>query len=458
VKLLKKIVGIDDIAAYVPKLYIDAEELAEERGIPPSKLTKGLGIEKLAIPDAHEDAATMAAMAVLELMERNDLSPKDIDFIQVATESGPDAAKPISCYVQGMLEQIYGQGSFDHVGAPETKFACVGATYAVIDRLAYIASGWNRAGYSIVVATDIARYELNSSGEPTQGAASVALLLKEDPRLLAYEPEFTGFGTVDDRDFFRPVERKTAVVNGQYSVGCYLRDMRIAADAYKQNMLKFGVLKSPQESVVDKIDLASFHSPFPKMVQYAFASFLIHDWRGLPKWKEILEIIGPEPSRKGLTDVEFYISKEYKNFRKKFTMTEEFQREYKNKIENSLKALRQIGNSYTASVWLGVESHFEMGTKDLAGKRFGIGSYGSGSSAIVCSFIIQPEYKEVAKKMNLMQKLEQRKRISIDVYEDLHEGRLKLNESVIPPKKEFALVSFGSQSHDFGYRYYKYVK
>jgi len=284
------------------------------------------------------------------------------------------------------------------------------------------------------------------------------LLLKEEPRLLAYEPEFTGFGTVDDRDFFRPVESKTAVVDGQYSIGCYLRDMRIAADAYKRNMVKFGALKSLQESVVEKIDLAAFHTPFPKMAQYAFASLLIHDWRSLPKWKKIIEKIGPEPSREGLSDVEFYISEEYKNFRRKFMKTEEFQSEYKSKIENSLIALRQIGNSYTASVWLGVESHFETRNDDLAGKRFGIGSYGSGSSAIVCSFIVQPEYKEVVKKMDLMRKLNERRRISIDVYEDLHEGRLKLHESVIPPKNEFALISFGNKSYDYGYRYYKYIK
>ena len=455
---MKVIVGIDDIAAYVPKLYVDAEELAEARGVPPSKITKGLGIEKLSIPDVHEDAATMAAMATLKLMEKNDLSPEDIDFIEVATETSPDASKPISCYVQGMLEQVYGKGSFDHIGAPETKFACVGATYALIDRLAYIASNWNKAEYSIVVATDIAKYELNSSGEPTQGAAAIALLLKKNPRLLAYEPEFTGFGTIDDRDFFRPVERKTAVVNGQYSVGCYLRNMRIATDAYKQNMVKLGVLKSLEESLTEKIDLASFHSPFPKMVQYAFASFLIHDWRSLPKWKKIIEAIGPEPSRKGLTDVEFYISKEYKEFRRKFIKTEEFRREYEAKIKDSLEALKQIGNSYTASVWLGVNSHFEVRSDDLAGKRFGIGSYGSGSSAVVCSFIVQPEYKEVVKKLDLMRMLNERKRISVDVYEDLHEERLKLHESIIPPKNEFALVSFGETSIDYGYRYYKYIR
>jgi hydroxymethylglutaryl-CoA synthase len=455
---LARKVGIDDIATYIPKIYLDAEEMAKARGIPPGKLSKGLGIESLSIPDAHEDAATMAAMAALMLMEKNDLQPEDVDFIHVATETGPDASKPISCYVQGMLKQRYGSGSFDHVGAPETKFACVGATYAMIDRLAYIASGWNQAPCSIVVATDIAKYELNSSGEPTQGAAAIALLLKENPRLLAYEPQFTGFGTVDDRDFFRPIERTTAVVDGQYSIGCYLRDMRIAADAYKKNMLKAGVLKSSNEGLIDKTDLVSFHSPFPKMVQYAFADFLIHEWRKQPRWGKIAQQVGPEPSRKGRTDIEYYMSEEHKEFRRKFSATEEFTAEYEAKVADSLKALSLIGNSYTASVWLGAVSHFEARTDDLTGTRLGIGSYGSGSSAIVCSFIVQPEYKEVIQKIRLMHKLSQRKKILMDVYEDLHEGRLKLNESIIPLKKEFALDRIGATETDYGYRYYKYAK
>jgi hydroxymethylglutaryl-CoA synthase len=455
---LQKTVGIDDIATYIPKLYLDAEDMAKARGVPPEKFTKGLGIDKLSIPDAHEDSVTMAAMAALKLIEKNNLKPKDIDFIHIATETGPDAAKPISCYVQGMLELRYGKGSFDHIGAPETKFACVGATYAMIDRLAYIASGWNRAPYSIVIATDIAKYELNSSGEPTQGAAAIALLLKENPRLLAYEPQFTGFGTVDDRDFFRPIERTTAVVNGQYSVGCYLRDMRIATDSYNKNMLKAGVFMSPTESLIDKIDLASFHSPFPKMVQYAFASFLIHDWRNLPKWKGIAKKIGPEPKREKISDVEFYISDGYKDYRKNFTNTDEFTKEYNEKVADSLKAISLIGNSYTASVWLGVASHFEARKEDLIGKRIGIGSYGSGSSAIVCSFTVQPEYKEIVQKIKLMYKLGKRQKIPMNIYEDLHEGRRKLNESVNPPKEEFALDNIGTNETDFGYRYYKYME
>jgi len=37
---------------------------------------------------------------------------------------------------------------------------------------------------------------------------------------------------------------------------------------------------------------------------------------------------------------------------------------------------------------------------DLETKRVGFGSYGSGSSAMVFSGVIQPEYKEIVKDMN----------------------------------------------------------
>jgi hydroxymethylglutaryl-CoA synthase len=454
---MKTKVGIDDIATYVPKIYLDSEEMAISRGLEPAYITKGLGIEKLSIPDAHEDASTMAAMAALMLIEKNNLKPKDIDFIQVATESGPDASKPISCYVQGMLEQKYGRGSFNHIGAPETKFACVGATYAMIDRLSYISSGWNRSKYSIVIATDIAKYKLNSAGEPTQGAAAIALLLGKDPRLAVYEPEFTGFGTVDDHDFFRPLGSETAVVDGKYSIGCYLRDMRIAVESYKKNMYKYKKIQSLKESIIKHIDLASFHSPFPKMVLYAFADFLIHDWRYTSRWVSISKKVGVEPSRKGLEDLQYYISKDHRNFRKAFMKTEDFTSEFEKKVADSLAALKLIGNSYTASVWLGMASCFEMKKSCHEGQRFGIGSYGSGSSAIACSFIIQPDYKEVSEKISLMKNLQKRKKINMQTYEDLHEHKLSLRESIIPCKKEFALEKIGSEESNQGYRYYKYM-
>ena len=36
--------GIDDIAIYIPRLYLDASDFASARGLDPVKLEKGLGV------------------------------------------------------------------------------------------------------------------------------------------------------------------------------------------------------------------------------------------------------------------------------------------------------------------------------------------------------------------------------------------------------------------------------
>ncbi|MFA5579050.1 MAG: nucleoid-structuring protein H-NS, partial [Methanothrix sp.] len=180
-------VGIDDVALHVPKLFISTlGEFAEARGIEPAKLARGIGVEKMAVPDAHEDAATMAASSVLELMKRNDLSPEEVGRIYIGTESGVDEAKAIGTYVIGMLERVYGPGSFQECSTVEFKSACIAATFALEnaaywlrvegmeeengegDEEGYEDSSRRGGRVGIVVATDIARYDLNSPGEYTQ--------------------------------------------------------------------------------------------------------------------------------------------------------------------------------------------------------------------------------------------------------------------------------------------------
>ena len=41
----------------------------------------------------------------------------------------------------------------------------------------------------MVVAADIAKYGLNSGGEPTQGAGAVAMLVASEPRILALKED-----------------------------------------------------------------------------------------------------------------------------------------------------------------------------------------------------------------------------------------------------------------------------
>ena len=133
-------VGIDDLSVYVPGLFLPlAGEFSLDRGIDPGKLIKGIGIERMAVPDAHEDAATMAAMSLLDLMRRCGLVPEDIGKIYVGTESAVDEAKAMGTYVIGMLEKVYGKGSFQDCSTVEFKSACIGTTLA-LESLSYWAA------------------------------------------------------------------------------------------------------------------------------------------------------------------------------------------------------------------------------------------------------------------------------------------------------------------------------
>ena len=191
-----------------------------------------------------------------------------------------------------------------------------------------------------------------------------------------------------------------------------------------------------------------------------------HEWRTLPRWKPLIEKIGlPEPLPKDprgtiesvLGDQEF-LEKDHE-FTKRFTNTDEFMEVYESKLASSLIASKMIGNLYTASLYLGFRSSLEFEYQkgvDLAGKRVGFGSYGSGSSAMVFSGIIQPEYEQIVKDMNLETELGPRKKLSLEEYEKLHESKLATNQSFLVPKKEFVLAEIETKPEFRGQRRYAY--
>ena len=174
--------GIDDISIYIPKLYVDARDFAEARGLDPDKLERGLGISQMAIVDANQDPAVLAANACLKVMQKNKLSPENVGRLYVATESSLDESKAMNSYVIGMLEQVYGSGSFQHCGGIECKFACVSGSYALYDNSNWIRAGEAENQNALVVVSDIAKYDMGSSGEMTQGGGAIAMLLNDKPR------------------------------------------------------------------------------------------------------------------------------------------------------------------------------------------------------------------------------------------------------------------------------------
>ncbi len=459
------VAGIDDIAIYIPRLYVDAEDFAASRGLDPAKLQKGLGVSQMAIVDTNQDPACLAANACLTIMQKNKLSPEDIGRLYVSTESAFDESKAMNSYVIGMLEQVYGQGTFEHCGGVETKFACVSGSYALYDNTNWIRAGEAEGKHALVVVSDIAKYDLGSSGEMTQGAGSVVMLLNDIPRLLAFDPKVTATSIRDEYDFYRPFGKETPIVHGQYSNLLYLIQVRKALEAYKKKVVSTGLIKiKDDETILDHIDFLNMHLPYSNMGKKALAYLVRHEWRTLPRWKKIIEKIGiPEPVPKDprgtiesiLSDSEF-MGKDHE-FTKLFTKTEEFEEVYQSKLASSLIASKMIGNLYTASLYLGFRSSLEFEYQkgvDLSGKRIGFGSYGSGSSAMIFSGVIQPEYETVVKEMNLESELGPRRRLSFEEYEQIHENKRPLNESILDTKKEFVLTEIKTNPESIGERRY----
>jgi len=460
-------VGIDDIAIYIPRLFVDARDFAKARGMDPDKLQRGLGISKMAMVDTNQDPACMAANACLRIMERGKLAPKDVGRLYVATESSLDESKAMNSYVIGMLEQIYGDDSFDHCGGIECKFACVSGSYALYDNSNWIRAGESGGKSAIVVVSDIAKYDLGSSGEYTQGAGAIAMLVNDNPRIMQFDPKVTSTSIKNEYDFYRPFGKETPIVHGQYSNLLYMIQVKKALMSYKEKALSTGLMKLKEgETILDYIDFLNMHLPYSNMGKKALSYLIRHEWRNLPRWKKIIEEMGmEEPVPKDprgtiesvLADSEF-MTKDHE-FTKKFAKTEEFQDVYEQKLASSLIASQMIGNLYTASLYLGfrscLEFEFQKGT-DLEGKRVGFGSYGSGSSAMVFSGVISPRYKEIVKDMNLESEIGNRIKLSLEEYEEIHENKRGPNENLLDSTKEFVLVDVESSPEIKGQRKYVY--
>ena len=460
--------GIDDISIYIPRLYLDAADFAKARGLDPGKLERGLGIGQMAIVDTNQDPACLAANACLKVMQKNKLTPDKIGRLYVATESSFDESKAMNSYVIGMLEQVYGKDTFGHCGGIECKFACVSGSYALYDNTNWIRAGEAEDKYALVVVSDIAKYDLGSSGEVTQGAGAVAMLLNNTPRLLSFDPKVTSTSIKNEYDFYRPFGKETPIVHGQYSNLLYLIQVKNALIDYKRKVKETGLIKLKEgETILDHVDYLNMHLPYSNMGKKALAYLVRHEWRSLPRWKEIIDEIGmEEPIPKDprgtiesvLEDADF-MTKDHQ-FTKLFTNTEKYVELYESKLASSLIASKMIGNLYTASLYLGFRSSLEFEYQkgvDLNGKRVGFCSYGSGASAMIFSGVIQPEYAQIVKDMNLEEELGPRTKLSLDEYEELHENKRTHEENIRSANKEFVIVDVKTSNESKGERHYAFV-
>ncbi len=515
------VVGIDDIAIYFPKLYFDMRDFAEMRGADFGKLNKGLGLEAMAVPDNHEDTATMGANAVTRLIDRNGIDPRDIGRMYLGTESALDGAKPTATYILDMLEQRYaqqyGEDCFRNCDVVDMTFACIGAVDALHNTLDWAARGGedgDRIG--IVVFSDNAKYDLESSGEYTQGAGGGAILVRHNPRLLEI-PDCWGVSTTPVHDFFKPrrevsftsviqhvlqlaresgqsikegladrmvkhlpestvrrlgifahgeekvsVHRDEPVFDGQFSNRCYQEAVKTAFQDFMGKQVDAGMHTVGKDPIMtEKWERIVMHLPYAFQAKRMFPDVFRHDRRDLKMWDDIVAKIGPEPSIDDFEDTPEGMAAHEKAqdaYRRSISKTEEYMLFHAQRIEKGQRASSLIGNQYTGSIFLALMSTFESDYEDnvdISGTSLGMCGYGSGAKAKVFEGRVNPRWREVVAGWNVFERLSGRLAIDQVTYEELHKGTR--DGSVVKPKGEFALVEVSDDETFEGVRTYRWV-
>ncbi|MEM1124341.1 MAG: hydroxymethylglutaryl-CoA synthase [Bacteroidota bacterium] len=501
-------VGIDDMALYVPNLYLPIKTIAEERGIPYEKLNKGLGLTDLAIPDVHEDTATMAANAVVELIDKNQLDPNTIGRIYLGTESALDGAKPTATYVLEMLRRKYrgqyGKRCLSNCDVVDLTFACVGGVDALQNTIDWVKGGKERMG--IVVCSDFAKYELASTGEYTQGAGAVALLVKQNPRLLAIGDTF-GVATMGVHDFFKPkkevsklkiiqevldlagltditaketlaklsktlevkgilddndaklsLRKDTPVFDGQYSNFTYQNRIREAYLHFKRQKVAAG-LATENDPVLGNWERLIFHLPYAAHGRRIASELFMLELKAVGQWTTFAqenELL--EPKKSEFTEDKVF-QKANSRFLRAITKTKGYKEFVINKLAKAEVASSRVGNMYACSIFLALMGTLEEDLNDkadIAGKDFGFVGYGSGSKSKVFEGRIQPQWKEVVKNFTITKKLNQRVALDYATYESLH--RMEKESSVVAPSGEFLLKEISTTENKEGARYYEWME
>ena len=451
-----KKVGIDSISYYVPSLYVDIEELADKRDIPAEKLVNGLGLKKMATPDYDEDAASIAANSLFRLISENNINPKEIGRVYLGTESGIDSSKPTSSYVVEILEEVfadkYGDRCFKNCDIVDLTFACAGAVDALQNCCDWVRNGDNRK--AVVIASDIAKYELNSTGEYTQGAGSVSMLICEGPSIISFNGSW-GVSTKGIGDFFKPrrqYKKSNILIEAakilnkdisqdeadellEKSQSKFWSDTNDIIEVYKEEPVFEGQFSNESYKARVYEAIEDFNSQNKRNILKEWESVIFH----LPyafhgrrmiadKWVEWMEDNGD--SELIYTEVGKPSSDLDKDWIKKVSKSNVYKNFINQKIAPGEKASSEIGNMYTASIFMSFISSLDEAIsdgKDLNNKKIGFISYGSGSKAKIFEGTIQNQWINKIKKIKLFQNLNSRKKISIDIYEKLHRRKVSSN-------------------------------
>lgn len=308
----------------VPSLQLPVETLAEHLDVDPDKYTIGLGCIAQSLCNADEHHVQLGIRAAQDALKQWGGDINDIGMLAVGTECALDMARPLGAWMAADLKLP------ESVRSYEVKHACYAGTLALRQAVEWQRSGASRGKAALVICADQALYAPGHPGEPTQGAAAVAMVLDSegfaDVGLYSYAFQRPAF------DFWRPIGTPYPQVDGPLSVQCYKDAFANCLTQWKEDADAF--------FPIDAVDAWAMHAPFPKMVQKGFVAG--HAALGASEDAALAQ--------------------------------------FKERVLPSLTWNRRIGNCYTASTWIAF-AHAAAHAKTA--QNIALYSYGSGCGAEV---------------------------------------------------------------------------
>jgi len=478
--------GVSGMSVYVPRLRVQLEEWCGWTGNSWDKIQAVVG-SSFRVPGRHENVYTMAANAVIRLIQQYDIDPSQIGFLGLGTESSTDNAAG-AVIVRGMVDrglEALGRPRLSrHMEVPEFKHACLGGMYALKAALRY-ASYDAGDRLAIVVCADVAEYERGSTGEQTQGAGAVAFLVSQQPRL--FEIDLAHAGCASDYrgpDFRKPFARHFAkvyapntqrlsdfpVFSGKYSTFSYLDE---TVHAVEDMLRKLNVSAG---SYYDSVHSLFFHRPYQVMPILYVRGMARGDHHqgelkalcneaGVALQAVIDEALSTpdlyaQVSERGANVVDPYqaTSAVASLVRKSANFRELLQK----KMSLGRSNVRELGNLYSAALPSWLAAGFEEAAQkrlDLTGRPMVAVGYGSGDAAEAWPFQSVVGWEEAAARIQLQRALENPIDLTREQYEALHDGREVQLDYV--PQDEFVISHVGERYEpafqDLGVEYYKYV-
>jgi hydroxymethylglutaryl-CoA synthase len=487
----KKSIGISGLAAYAPPYRVWLEDWCRWTDNQWPKIREVVG-RSFRVRGPNQSVYTMAANAVMRLIEQYDIDPTRVKFLGLGTESSTDNSAG-AIIVKGMIDRaLLAQGKAAIARScevPEFKHACLGGVYGMKNALRHLALD-GAGGQAIVVCADIAEYARGSSGEPTQGAGAVAMLLEEQPKLV--EVDLIQSGSASDyriMDFRKPMLRFCGqdrteshqvqdfpVFNGKYSTTCYIDEtLHALNDMYeKRGLVPADYLRSLQTIFM--------HRPYRRMPETGLAVAYLYAL-GIGSTEDRAELAsycyqaGIEPDAlisemASNPEVALLADPELLNYEvyplmmavfRIFRASRHYRREILDKLALGSDTMLDLGNLYTAALPAWIAAGFEQAleeNRDLGGQELLTLGYGSGDAAEVIPFIVADEWRTATAAIGFSKAMDFAVDLNEEQYAALHAGKRAPGLDYLP-KDEFVIEKVGRsdqrQFQDIGIEYYRYV-